>query len=224
VREFRVPYLFVKGNHDNPAMVAAVRANPNASVLDDSAVTVSGIRFHGVPDPVFSPGQGYRNPEFERLKEERSVQLATTLDGQSHRADVLVVHDPLLASYAIGHVATVLEGHLHSFGTRVVNGTRELRTGTVGGAGPDGLRAKEPVPYTAEVLYFDPETRRPVAVDRITVGALESSFSVDRELLDEGSNAFVLDPVDIPAELQEPEPDEVQGQPPGVTARRPPGA
>jgi predicted MPP superfamily phosphohydrolase len=224
VRDFRVPYLFVKGNHDNPAMVAAVRANPNARVLDDSAVTVSGIRFHGVPDPVFSPGQGYRNPEFERLKEQRSVQLATTLDGQSDRADVLVVHDPLLASYAIGHVATVLEGHLHSFGTQVVNGTRELRTGTVGGAGPDGLRAKEPVPYTAEVLYFDPATRRPVAVDRITVGALESSFSVDRELLDEGSKAFVLDPVDIPAELQEPEPDEVQGQPPGVTARRPLGA
>jgi hypothetical protein len=106
----------------------------------------------------------------------------------------------------------------------VVNGTRELRTGTVGGAGPDGLRAKEPVPYTAEVLYFDPDTRRPVAVDRITVGTLESSFSVDRELLDEGSKAFVLDPVDIPAELQEPEPDEVQGQPPGVTARRPLGA
>jgi predicted phosphodiesterase len=224
VRDFRVPYLFVKGNHDNPAMVAAVRANPNARVLDDATVTVSGIRFHGVPDPVFSPGQGYRNPEFERLKEQRSVQLAATLDGQSDRADVLVVHDPLLATYAIGHVATVLEGHLHSFGTQVANGTRALRTGTVGGAGPDGLRAKEPVPYTAEVVYFDPDTRRPVAVDRITVGALESSFSVDRELLDEGSKAFVLDPVDIPAELQEPEPDEVQGQPPGVTARRPLGA
>jgi predicted MPP superfamily phosphohydrolase len=225
VREFRVPYLFVKGNHDNAAMVAAVRANPNARVLDDTTVTVSGIRFHGVPDPVFSPGQGYRNPEFERLKEQRSVELAATLDTQPDRDDVLVVHDPLLARYALGHVATVLEGHLHSFGSQVVNGTRELRTGTVGGAGPDGLRAKQPVPYTAEVLYFDPETRRPVAVDRITVGALESSFSVDRELLDEGSKAFVLDPVEIPAELMPPpQPDEVQGQPPGVTARRPLGA
>jgi hypothetical protein len=148
-----------------------------------------------------------------------------TLDGQSSRADVLVVHDPLLARYALGHVATVLEGHLHSFGSQVVNGTRELRTGTVGGAGPDGLRAKQPVPYTAEVLYFDPDTRRPVAVDRITVGALESSFSVDRELLDEGAGAFVLDPVEVPAELlPSPQPDEVQGRPPGVTARRPLGA
>ena len=48
-------------------------------------------------------------------------------------------------------MATVLEGHLHSFGTQLVNGTRELRTGTVGGAGPDGLCARQPVPYTAEI-------------------------------------------------------------------------
>src|SRR6266540_3215885 len=222
VRDFRVPYLFVKGNHDNSAMVAAVAANPNSRVLDDSTTTVRGIRFHGVPDPVFSPGQGYRVKEFQRLKERRSAAVATELDGLVQRPDVLLVHDPALARYALGNVATVLEGHLHSFGTQVVNGTRELRTGTVDGAGPDGLRAKQPVPYTAEVLYFDPATRRPVAVDRITVGALESSFSVDRELLDEGSTAFVPNPVEVPAELlPPPAPDEVQSQPPGVAARRP---
>lgn len=225
VGSFRVPYLFVKGNHDNPAMVAAVAANRNARVLDDATTTVRGIRFLGVPDPVFSPGRGYRNNEFQRIKEQRSVGVATELDGEAHRADVLVVHDPALARYALGSVATVLEGHLHSFGTQVTNGTRELRTGTVGGAGPDGLRAKQPVPYTAEVLYFDPATRRPVAVDRITVGALESSFSVDRELLDEGGKAFVPDPVQPPTELvPQPTPGEVESQPPGLGARHPRGA
>ncbi|HEX6678965.1 MAG TPA: metallophosphoesterase [Actinomycetes bacterium] len=222
VRDFDVPYLFVKGNHDNPAMVAAVAANRNAHVLDESATTVQGIRFYGVADPVFSPGRGYRVDEFERLKERRSVDVATELDEQARRPDVLMVHDPALARYALGSVATVLDGHLHSFGTQVVNGTRELRTGTVGGAGPDGLRAKQPVPYTAEVLYFDPGTQRPVAVDRITVGALESSFSVDRELLGEGSAAFAPNPVEVPADLlPTPAPDEVQSQPPGVAVRHP---
>jgi predicted phosphodiesterase len=222
VRDFDVPYLFVKGNHDNPAMVAAVAANHNAHVLHDSAATVQGVRFYGVADPVFSPGRGYRVDEFERLKERRSVDVATELDGQARRPDVLLVHDPALARYALGSVATVLDGHLHSFGTQVVNGTRELRTGTVGGAGPDGLRAKQPVPYTAEVLYFDPGTHRPVAVDRITVAALDSSFSVDRELLGEGSAAFTPDPVEVPADLlPAPAPDEVQSQPPGVAIRHP---
>jgi hypothetical protein len=111
---------------------------------------------------------------------------------------VLLVHDPRQATYALGHVATVLDGHLHAFGTQLTNGTRLLTTGTVGGAGPDGLRQKQPVPYSAEVLYFDAQTRRPIGVDRITVHSLESSFSVDRELLPEGQSPFRYDPVPVP--------------------------
>jgi predicted phosphodiesterase len=220
VREFRVPYLFVKGNHDNAAMVRAVEANPNARVLDSSSVEVAGIRFYGVADPVFSPGQGYRVPVFDRLKEQRSVAVGAALDAQPERPDVLLVHDPRLATYALGHVATVLDGHLHAFRTSLVNGTRTLTTGTVGGAGPDGLRATEPVPYTAEVVHFDPTTRRPVAVDRITVGAFESSFSVDRELLTEGGGPFAPAPVEVPPELtpalpaDQAERDPARGRPP----------
>jgi hypothetical protein len=90
----------------------------------------------------------------------------------------------------------------------------------VGGAGPDGLRATEPVPYTAEVVHFDPTTRRPVAVDRITVGAFESSFSVDRELLTEGGGPFAPAPVEVPPELtpalpaDQAERDPARGRPP----------
>jgi predicted phosphodiesterase len=225
VREFKVPYLFVKGNHDNAAMVRAVAANPNARVLDSSGTEVAGIRFYGVGDPVFSPGQGYRVPLFEQLKEQRSVAVGAAVDrlasaGAPGRPDVLLVHDPKLATYAIGHVATVLDGHLHAFGTAVAGGTRTLTTGTVGGAGPDGLRARQPVPYTAEVIHFDPTTRRPVAVDRISVGTLESSFSVDRELTPEGASAFVPAPVAVPPGLLPVVPlDEVQGVP---SHRRPP--
>jgi len=220
VREFKVPYLFVKGNHDNAAMVRAVAANPNARVLDASATSVAGIRFYGVTDPVFSPGQGYKVPVFDRLKEQRSAAVGAALDALDSRADVLLVHDPRLATYALGHVATVLDGHVHAFRTSLVNGTRTLTTGTVGGAGPDGLRAREPVPYTAEVVHFDPGTRRPVAVDRITVGALESSFSVDRELLPEGGAGFTPAPVEVPPELLPALPvDQVKGEP---APRQPP--
>jgi len=220
VREFKVPYLFVKGNHDNAAMVRAVAANPNARVLDASATSVAGIRFYGVTDPVFSPGQGYKVPVFDRLKEQRSAAVGAALDALDSRADVLLVHDPRLATYALGHVATVLDGHVHAFRTSLVNGTRTLTTGTVGGAGPDGLRAREPVPYTAEVVHFDPGTRRPVAVDRITVGALESSFSVDRELLPEGGVGFTPAPVEVPPELLPALPvDQVKGEP---APRQPP--
>ncbi len=199
VAEFGLPYIFVKGNHDSPDVVRAVAANRNARVLVNSATEVAGIRFFGAGDPTFSPGEGYRYDDFERLKELRSVEVAHDLDLQTPPADVLLVHDPRQATYALGHVATVLDGHLHAFGTQITNGTRLLTTGTIGGAGPDGLRQKRPVPYSAEVLYFDQQTRRPIGVDRITVHSLESSFSVDRELLLEGETPFRPNPVPVPS-------------------------
>jgi predicted phosphodiesterase len=204
VRRFHVPYLFVKGNHDDADMVAAVAANKNARVLDGTEVQVAGIRFFGVADPTFTPGKGYRVEEFEKLKEERSVTVADAIDRRALRPDVLLVHDGRLAAYARGHVATVLDGHLHAFGTEVTNGTRTLQTGTVGAAGPDNLRATSPPPATAEILYFSPATRRPLAIDRITVGPVESSFSVERVLLPEGETPFRPDPLPVPPELRTP--------------------
>jgi predicted phosphodiesterase len=212
IRRFQVPYLFVKGNHDDADMVAAVAANHNAHVLDGSAVEVAGIRFFGVADPTFTPGKGYRATEFEQLKQERSLAVADAVDHQALRPNVLLVHDGLLATYARGHVATILEGHLHAFGTEVAGGTRILRTGTAGAAGPDGLRASSPPPATAEILYFSPATRRPLAVDRITVGPLESSFSVERVLLPEGETPFRPAPVPVPPELRPTPPTTTGGQ------------
>ena len=207
----KVPYLFVKGNHDNAAMVKAVAANPNVRVLDRSVAEVAGIRFYGVGDPTFSPGRGYRTPEFERDKVVRSATVAADLDSLQPPADVLCVHDPNLAAYTAGRVATVLDGHLHAFRTEVRNGTRLLTSGSAGAAGPDGLRAAAPVPYTAEVLYFSPATRRPIAVDRISVRTLESAFAVDRELLSEGGTAFTVQPVEIPADLESQPSRPIQG-------------
>jgi predicted phosphodiesterase len=222
VGRFDVPYLFVKGNHDDADMVAAVAANRNAHVLDGTGFEVAGIRFFGVADPTFTPGKGYRVEEFEKLKEERSVAVADAVDRQALRPHVLLVHDGRLATYARGHVPTVLEGHLHAFGTEVVGGTRTLRTGTAGAAGPDNFRAADPVPATAEILYFHPATKRPLAVDRITVGPLESSFSVERLLLPEGQTPFRPDPVPVPPELRPAPPTtagEVAEAPDGTTGR-----
>jgi predicted phosphodiesterase len=210
IGRFQVPYLFVKGNHDDADMVRAVAAYDNARVLDGGGVEVDGIRFFGVADPTFTPGKGEQVEEFEQLKVERSVAVADAVDRQALRPDVLMVHDGRLAAYARGHVATVLEGHLHRFGTEVVNGTRTLMTGTTGAAGLDNFRAADPPPADAQVLYFDPETRRPVAVDRITVRLPGSSFSVERILLPEGAAPFAPDPLEVPAELR-PDPGALPG-------------
>jgi hypothetical protein len=169
-------------------MVKAVAANDNARVLDGAGTEVAGIRFYGVADPTFSPGKGHQVEQFEDLKVERSVAVADAIDRQALRPGRAPGPRRPAGHLRPRHVATVLDGHLHRFGTEVVNGTRTLQTGTVGAGGPDNFRARGPAPADAQVIYFDPQTRRPVAVDRITVRLPGSSFSVERLLLPEGAD------------------------------------
>ncbi|HEY8546130.1 MAG TPA: metallophosphoesterase [Acidimicrobiales bacterium] len=56
--------------------------------------------------------------------------------------------------------------------------------GSTGGAGLRGLQGEEPHPLTATVLYFDEETRRLVAYDRITIkGFGETGATIDRQII-----------------------------------------
>ncbi len=61
-----------------------------------------------------------------------------------------------------------------------------LIEGSTGGAGLRGLQGEEPEPLTASILYFDPDTRRLVAYDRITVGWLtDVGATIDRHIVGE---------------------------------------
>jgi predicted MPP superfamily phosphohydrolase len=57
VGEVRVPYVFVRGNHDSRRTQAAVAASRNAVVLDGDVVTVAGVTIAGIGDPTFTPDQ-----------------------------------------------------------------------------------------------------------------------------------------------------------------------
>ena len=61
-----------------------------------------------------------------------------------------------------------------------------LIEGSTGGAGLRGLQGEEPEPLSASILYFDPDTRRLVAYDRITVGWLtDVGATIDRHIVGE---------------------------------------
>lgn len=56
--------------------------------------------------------------------------------------------------------------------------------GSTGGAGLRGIQDEEPTPFTATVLYFDPETSRLAAYDRITVTGLGGTgATISRKVL-----------------------------------------
>ncbi|MDQ1288895.1 MAG: hypothetical protein QG622_2461 [Actinomycetota bacterium] len=55
IRDMKIPYVFVRGNHDSAGTQLAVAGNPNAVVLDGRAVEVAGLVFAGLGDPRFTP-------------------------------------------------------------------------------------------------------------------------------------------------------------------------
>lgn len=55
IGELKLPYIFVRGNHDSAATEAAVKQFKNAVVLDDQVVEVAGLVVAGIADPTFTP-------------------------------------------------------------------------------------------------------------------------------------------------------------------------
>lgn len=172
-----VPYVYVRGNHDSAVTQAAVAAQPNAIVLDNTVQTVAGLTFAGIGDPRFSPDKE-ENPYSTAGPSQQSVTsvvdtgkiLASTITASPAKVDVALVHDPLAAEQLAGTCPLVLAGHRHERAVAMLPGdTRLMVQGSTGGAGLRGLEGEHPEPLAMSVLYFDPEHQL-VAYDDITVG------------------------------------------------------
>lgn len=192
-----VPYVFVRGNHDSPAIAVAVARERGAVVLDGQVATVAGLRMAGIADPRNAPQEGKAdNNAKDRVL--TSVQLLSNIvqdyDAVHPAASVqlAVVHDPTRLKPLLGEVPLVLSGHMHKRDVQVRDGTRVMVEGSTGGAGltADGLQQLtdgDPVPLEATLLYFartGPNVGRLLAYDEVTVGGLGlTSVSIDRTLV-----------------------------------------
>jgi predicted MPP superfamily phosphohydrolase len=194
----RVPYVFIRGNHDSAATAAAVARNRNAIVLDNGVRTVAGLTIAGIGDPRFTPDKESSPPgsgDTESVKEQviaSSELLAGTIRDHPDPVDIALVHDPASADPLAGTCPLVLAGHRHE---------REIRTlprpadapaeapettlivqGSTGGAGLRGLEDEEPLPLEMSVLYFSKD-RALQAYDDITVGGTGlSEVSLQRHI------------------------------------------
>jgi predicted phosphodiesterase len=190
IAKIDVPYVFVRGNHDSILTSNAVAAQPNAVVLNGDAATVAGLRFWGVADTRYTPNKDQptgRDVEREQAEAAADQIAARLANDEPPEVDVVMVHDARMAGELGGEVPLVLAGHTHNAEEDSVDATRLLVEGSTGGAGLRVLRGEEPEALTATVLYFDPDTRRVVAYDRITVRGLgESGARIVRHVVDDG--------------------------------------
>lgn len=191
IRDFQVPYVFVPGNHDSPATSTSVGAQPNGIVLDGQAAEVAGLTIYGAGHPVFTPDPtaDITDQEFAEAARRAAVPVAEDLAALDPPADILAVHDDRMAEASVGLVPLVLSGHFHRDGARMEDGTAFLRVGTTGAGGLDTFTGPEPIPLSAQILYFDGDPLRLVAWDVVALNPITRDLSVTRhhaaDLLDE---------------------------------------
>ncbi len=200
IGELGRPYVFVKGNHDSVATAAAVAAQPGAIVLNGDEVEVAGLRIAGAPDPRFTADKSTRGVPGDaiRIGTEEFAEEVAEFDPPP---DVIAFHDPSHAELFDGIAPLVLSGHAHKRDTYTLDeGTRVMVQGSTGGAGLRGLRDEEPTAVNLSVLYFDPESRRLVAWDDLTLGGLgRTSAEIDRHRADEDEGSAQGDEDPSPA-------------------------
>lgn len=120
IRLMRVPYLWIRGNHDSRSLTqVAVAEAPNATVLDGELTTVAGLTFAGIGDPRFTPDQrtGPHTEDEAQIARQSVIdsgaELATAIRGSGEPVDVAAVHDPITGEPLDGLVPVVLAGHTH---------------------------------------------------------------------------------------------------------------
>jgi len=181
-------YVFIKGNHDSDTTIAAVRAQSNAIVLDNSTTVVDGIRIYGTPDPRFTPDMETADTnEDEKVIAQDGEALALRVKAaMPPKIDIVMVHDPVEGQALGGVVPLVLAGHLHKRSiTHLKQGTILFIQGSTGGAGLRALDNGPPTPVEASVLYFSRTTHVLQAYDDITIGGLGlTSVSVERHVVE----------------------------------------
>jgi predicted MPP superfamily phosphohydrolase len=183
ISSFRVPYAFIRGNHDSQSTQDAVARQHNAVVLDNATRTVAGLKIYGVGDPRFTPDKTTRS--------DSTSNYTVWNDGRYYAAglaatspDIVVTHDPAEGIAFNGVTPLVLSGHLHTRSTRLLSyGTRLFVQGSTGGAGLRGLEHETPTPIELSILYFNRTTHRLQGWDDFRLGGLGlTSAQVERTL------------------------------------------
>ncbi|MFA1537966.1 metallophosphoesterase family protein [Actinomadura monticuli] len=185
ISELKIPYVYVRGNHDSAETQKAVDRQKNAIVLDDETREVEGLRIYGVGDPRFTPDKSTRDDYVgaDQLRAE-GLRYADRLRASGTTPDLVVTHDPAEGEAFSGVTPLVLAGHTHTRSTKLLpTGTRLFVQGSTGGAGLRGLEHEQPTPIELSVLYFSRATHRLQGWDDLRLGGLGlTSAQIERHL------------------------------------------
>jgi predicted MPP superfamily phosphohydrolase len=198
ISALKVPYVFIRGNHDSHLIQQAVAKQKNAIVLDGQTKVVDGLRIYGIGDPRFTPDKMTNDDAVDAKQMLATGQAAAArLRASGASPDVVLTHDPAEGQAFDGLAPLVMCGHLHVRSTRLLpNGSRLFVQGSTGAAGLRGLDHEQPTPIELSVLYFDRPTHRLQGWDNIQLGGLGlTSAQIERTLEPDPDRRITAPPV-----------------------------
>jgi predicted phosphodiesterase len=166
-----VPMVVADGNHDSQ-ITSDQEAAHGQRILDGQVVEVEGMRILGDRDALETRVGVGTNVVRERTPEQQAADLATNAC-EDDAVDLLLIHTPSVGLDALdtGCVPFQVSGHTHSRSgpEQVGQGIRYV-SGSTAGAAPNQPTVG-PLHGTAEmtVLHFDPQTRRMLDVQVVSV-------------------------------------------------------
>ena len=196
ISALKVPYVFIRGNHDSAEVAAAVAANRNAVVLENQVKTVAGLTVAGIGSSRFTPdktnGDDAAGLDAQRRSGDELSPTVLRYDRESdtRHVDVMMVHEPAAAEPLVNRGPLILAGHTHARKVEQLDkDTLLMIEGSTGAAGLRGFEGNSPKSYEMSVLYFSKDGALK-AYDEITVsGAGQSQVELRRVIIGEKNNA-----------------------------------
>lgn len=179
-----LPYIFIPGNHDSPAVINAFEQLEHVTVLREGFVTVEPhlLTIAGTSDPASaSTEMAVPGRDIYRQKAET---LAARIESLEQPPAIIAAHHLYIVEEFTHLPVVLLHGHSHRPKISRQGESVLIDAGTTGGAGVRGLLDREETPYSMVLLHLDRYQERwvLVAADIIKVFNINSGFVLERQV------------------------------------------
>ncbi len=180
IRDLKVPYIFIGGNHDSQETLNAMEKIENVILLDQAVTQIRGLNIYGFSDPAS------KTPDLTAIRPEEVAGLVSDIhsfiEERGKEPHIIAVHNHRLATSLAGTAPIIMHGHDHRVAISQVGSSIILDAGTSGAAGIRGLQTVNETPYSVLMLHFNivEEEISLVAVDVFKVFNLKTGFTLER--------------------------------------------
>ena len=185
VRKLQVPYFITPGNHETTTVIQELHKVPNIKVLNGKVEVFKGLTVAGIHDP-FSLRNDWQPPSVPEIADS-VIGLREIIRRSGKSPDIVVAHNPEIASEFWGDFPVVLTGHNHQYKIGVKHKSVFINAGTSGASGIGALKSQKEIPYTFVLLHFDRTAAgiRLKYTDTIRISNRQSGYSLERKIYSE---------------------------------------